>query len=91
MTDYNTWFEDTREMIIKEEGVWYNKYMRSLFRSYLTSINKEFTDVISSERRDWIQGKVKVDCSYLDLMELARLTYNNLIKDDSWIKKEAKK
>ena len=78
-------------MIIKEEGTGYNEYMRSLFKAYLTSSNKEFTDAISSERRDWIQGKVKVDYSYLDLMELARLTYNNLVDDESWIKKEAKK
>ena len=89
--EYNTWFDDTREMIVKEEGTGYNEYMRSLFKAYLTSSNKEFTDAISSERRDWIQGKVKVDYSYLDLMELARLTYNNLVDDESWIKKEAKK
>ena len=78
-------------MIVKEEGTGYSEYMRSLFKAYLTSSNKEFTDAISSERRDWIQGKVKVDYSYLDLMELARLTYNNLIEDKSWIKQEAKK
>ena len=64
--------------------------MRSLFRSYLTSGNTEFTTAISSERRDWIQGKVKADYSYLDLMDLGRLTYNNLVDDESWIKKEAK-
>ena len=90
VTSYNTWFEDTMESIVKEEGTGYNEYMRSLFHAYLTSSNKEFTDAISSERRDWIQGKVKADYSYLDLMELGRLTYNNLIKDESWIKKEAK-
>ena len=89
VTAYNTWFEDTRESIVKEEGTGYNEYMRSLFRAYLTSSNTEFTDAIASERRDWIQCKVKADYSYLDLMELGRLTYNNLIEDESWIKKEA--
>lgn len=90
VTAYNTWFEDTRDTIIKEEGTGYNEYLRSLFRAYLSSGNEEFTDAIASERRDWIQGKVKVDYSFLDLMELGRLTYNNLIEDESWIKKEAK-
>ena len=64
--------------------------MRSLFRAYLTSSNVEFTDAISAERRDWIQGKVKADYSYLDLLELGRLTYNNLVEDESWVQKAAK-
>ena len=33
---------------------------------------------------------MKVDYCYLDLIELGRLAYNNLIKDESWIKKEDK-
>ena len=85
VTAYNTWFEDTRDTIIKEEGTCYNEYLRSLFCAYLSSGNDEFTDAIASERRDWIQGKVKIDYSFLDLMELGRLTYNNLIKDESWV------
>ena len=52
VTAYNTWFEDTREKIVKEEGNGYNEYMRSLFRAYLTSSNDEFMDAISAERRD---------------------------------------
>ena len=76
--------------IIKEEENGYNKYMRSLFRAYLSGTNQEFTNAINSERRDWIQGKLKADYYYLDLIELDRLTYNNLIEDESWIKKEAK-
>ena len=75
---------------MKEEGNGYNEYMRSLFRAYLTSSNEEFTDAISAERRDWIQGKVKADYSYLDLLELGRLTYNNLVEDESWVQKAAK-
>ena len=81
---FNTWFEDTRERITKEEGDGYNEYLRSLFRSYLTSSNKEFVEAINAERRNWIQGKLKDDYSYQHLMELARVTFNNLVEDESW-------
>ena len=54
VTNFNTWFEDTREEIVKEEGTGYNKYIFSLFCAYLSGRNQEFTDVINSERRDWI-------------------------------------
>ena len=54
------------------------------------SNNEEFTDAISTEQRDWIQGKVKADYSYLDLMDLARLTYNNLVENKAWGKTNVK-
>jgi hypothetical protein len=84
VTKYNTWFDDTREHITKEEGEGYTEYLRALFRAYLTSTNKEFVDSIAAERRDWIQGKVGANYSHRDLMELGRLTYNNLVEDGTW-------
>ena len=75
---YNTWFVDTRQDIIKEEGKGYNEYLRSMFRAYLSSNNKEFVETIKEERRKWIQGKLGKTYSYIDLMDLGRLSYNNL-------------
>merc|ERR1740124_2039321 len=87
---YNTWFKDMRDRILKEEGEGYNKYLRSMFHVYLASDNTEFVDTIKNERRRWTQGKLGADYTYLDLMELGRLTYNNLIEKDSWNGKPAK-
>ena len=33
LSKYNTWFEDTREAIITEEGEGYNKYTRMIFKA----------------------------------------------------------
>ena len=90
---YNTWFCDTREEIMKEEGEGFSEYLRSLFRAYQSSDNKEFLDAIAEERRKWTQGRLQHDYSYIELMELGRLTYNNLVDDDSWSsnKKKAEK
>ena len=38
---YNTWFDDTRKYIIKEDGKdSYNEYLRSMFCAYLLCNNK---------------------------------------------------
>ena len=71
---YNTWFEDTRDKILKEEGEGYNEYLRSMFRAYLACKNTEFVEAIKDERRRWTQGKLGASYTYLDLMELGRLT-----------------
>ena len=81
---YNTWFDDTRELIIKEEGDGYNEYLRSMFRAYLSCDDKEFADTIKDERRKWTQGKLGTSYTYRDLMDLGRLTYNNLLDEGSW-------
>jgi len=81
---YNTWFEDTRERIIKEEGDGYNEYLCSMFRAYLECRNKEFVDAIKDERRKWTHGKLENSYSYHDLMDLGRLTYNNLMDENTW-------
>ena len=51
---YNSWFEDMREKITKEEGDGYSEYLRSLFRAYLTSKNQAFLEAIQAEERDWM-------------------------------------
>ena len=53
---HNTWLEDTREIIIKEEGDSYNKYLCSMFRGYLSRDDKEIIDAIKDEGRKWTQG-----------------------------------
>ena len=81
ITNFNTWYEDIREHIIKEEGEGYSEYFRALFRAYATSSNQEFLEVIATKRRNWIQGELTQDYSYHDLMETARVTFNNLIEE----------
>ena len=81
---YNTWFQDTKDEIIKEEGEGYNEYLRSLFRGYLAAKNEEFIQTINAEKRNWMQGKVAANYSFLDLMDVGRIAYNNLVDDESW-------
>ena len=76
---YNTWFKDTRTTIIKEGGPGYNDFLCSMFRAYLTCKDQEFLDAIKDERRKWIQGKLSAKYIYHDLMDLGRVTLNNLI------------
>ena len=49
---FNTWFDDARKSIIKEEGSGrYNEYLRSLFKTYLSCANTEFVESIKDEKR----------------------------------------
>ena len=91
IVQYNTWFDDTRELIIKEEGDGYNEYLRSMFRAYLSCDDKEFADTIKDERRKWTQGKLGTSYTYRELMDLGRLTYNNLLDEGSWNSKASAK
>ena len=81
---YNTWFEDMRDGINKEEGEGYSEYLRVMFRAYMSSSNQPFLDAIQVEERDWMQGEVRQGYNYRDLMNLGRLTYNNLVEKGSW-------
>ena len=81
---YNSWFEDTRDAIVKEEGQGYNEYLRSMFRAYLTCEDEEFLNAIKDECRKWIQGKLPATYLYRDLMDLGRVTFNNLMDETSW-------
>ena len=84
---YNTWFEDIKKEIIREEGAGkYNEYLRCLFRAYLTCSDKEFVDAVKDEKRKWQQGKLAANYAYSDLMELGRLTYVNLLEDGTYDK-----
>ena len=81
---YNTRFEDTRDMTIKEEGEGYNEYLRPMFRGYLSCSDSEFVDAIKDERKQLTQGKLGSNYSYRDLMDLGRLTYNKLLDEGTW-------
>ena len=70
--------------ITKEEGERYSEYLRTMFRTYLTSNNRSFLESINAEERDWIQGKVQPGYGYRDLINLGRLTYNNLVEKEDW-------
>ena len=78
------------DRILKEECERYNQYLRSMFRAYLECDNTEFVDAIKDERRRWTHGKLGAAYTYLDLMELGRLTYNNLVDEESWSSKTSK-
>ena len=81
---YNTWFQDVRSEIRKEEGDGYNEYLRALFKGYLAAKNDEFLQTIGAEKREWVQGKVSLSYDYRDLMDVGRITYNNLVSDQTW-------
>ena len=85
VTRYNTWFEDIRSNIIRDEGAGkYNEYLRNLFRAYMTCNNAEFVDAVKDERRKWMQGKLGQGYDYVDLMDLGRVTFNNLLENGDW-------
>ena len=87
---FNTWFESTRDAIIAEEGKGYNEYTRMLFQAYLTSSNAEFVIAIKEEERRWIQDKLP-DYSHTDLLELGRVTFNNLPDTEDGVQVEDNK
>ena len=80
---FNTWFESTRDAIIAEEGKGYNEYTRMPFQAYLTSSNAEFVIAIKEEERRWIQDKLP-DYSHTNLLELGRITFDNLPDTEDW-------
>ena len=50
----------------------------------------EFKDAVKEEEREWIQDKLKSDYSFKDLPELVRVTYNNQVDQEGWIKLKTK-
>ena len=89
---YNTWFTDVRTMIIRDEGPdKYNEYLRNVFRSYLTCTDKEFIEVVKGEKRKWMQGQLPHDYDYTSLLDLGRITFNNLQAGNEWEGSESKK
>ena len=88
---FNTWFCDTRDLIIRDEGDRYDEYLRSLFRAYSVSELPEFRDTIAAQKRQWVHGEVRKGYGFRDLMEIARVSYNNMVEDKSWaVKKKYK-
>ena len=61
-----------------------------MFQSYLHSNNEEFKIAIKEEERRWIQDKLP-DYSHNDLLELGRITFDNLVESDGWVQAEDKK
>jgi len=78
------------DRILKEEGEGYTEYLRSMFRAYLASDSTKIVDAIKEERRRWTQDKLGAAYTYLDLMKLGRLAYNNLVDKESWNDKPTK-
>ena len=88
---FNTWFCDTRDVIIRDEGDRYDEYLRSLFRAYSVSELPEFRDTIAAQKRQWVHGEVRKGYGFRDLMEIARVSYNNMVEDKSWAVKKKNK
>jgi len=78
------------DRILKEEGEGYTEYLHCMFRAYLASDSTKIVDAIKDERRRWTQDKLGAAYTCLDLMKLGRLTYNNLVDNESWNGKPAK-
>eukprot|EP00957_Ditylum_brightwellii_P064944 4927123-Ditylum_brightwellii.AAC.1 len=85
INEFNTWFTEKRNTIIREVGKeGYTKYKRCLFKTYQTAENKEFLTVIGQERRDWMMDKQKVGYCYSDSMSFALKMYNNQKSLGEW-------
>ena len=82
---FNSWFKEQRESIIRDEGKdKYNKYTRSLFKTYLTATNEEFLDTMKDEKRKWTQGKCPANYSHREVMKVATKAYNNIKSAKEW-------
>ena len=84
MVKFNTWFYDTLDLIIRDKEDKYDKYLRSLFRAYQASDQPEFRGTIAVQKRKWVRGEVNPGYNFRDMMEIARVTYNNIIENRSW-------
>jgi len=56
---FNEWFEDITVKIVRDKGdnSYKKEYLRHLFRIYITLRNKDFIDLIKTERRKWLTNK----------------------------------
>ena len=84
---FNEWFEDITVKIVRDKGdnSYKKEYLRHLFRIYITSRNKDFIDLIKTERRKWLTNKQSADYDYLDLMEFALAEYVNSKELKEWL------
>ena len=82
---YHTWLEDCKTQIDREEGdINYKEYLRCVFRTYLTSTNKEFREAIKDDKRKWVTGKLAKTYTYRDLIANGLLLFNNEVASGSW-------
>ena len=59
---FNTWFNNQRTSIIKEEGEGeYNEYVQSIFKTYLTAENQDFIDDIKDKKGNGLKEKLRKD------------------------------
>ena len=70
---------------MKQEGTGkYNKYIRYMFKTYLSSTNPEFNEAIKDAKRKWTQDLLKDNYSHTDLMETTTKTNNNIVANRGW-------
>ena len=79
------WFTDTRIAITAKEGKGYDEYLCHLFKAYLTSNSSDFLEAVKEKHRSWIQGSLEDTFDCKNLMDLGRVTYNNLVEDGNFI------
>ena len=79
-------------MIIRDEGLnSCNEYLRNIFHSYLTCLEKEFNETIKAEKGKWMERQLGQNYNYTNILDLGRVTYNNLVANDEWTGNAAKK
>eukprot|EP00957_Ditylum_brightwellii_P115958 8844601-Ditylum_brightwellii.AAC.1 len=82
---FNTWFSDTRNLIVKEvreDG--YTKYLRCLLKTYLMVVDPEFLEAVTLERRLWMMGRQADTYKYADLMQFTLTLFNNCMALSEW-------
>ena len=62
-----------------------------MFHAHLLCNDEELNETIKDEKRRWTQGKLGASYSYMDLIDLVCITYNNLESDTSWTVGESTK
>ena len=52
-----------------------------MFKTYLSSMNSEFNELIKDVKMRWTQDLLLNDYLYTDLMPTASKTFNNIVAD----------
>ena len=73
---------------IESRNLTHEDMVLDLFTALLTGKNEEFNQLIRSEKSKWEMGEV--DHTPSDLVTLATLKYNNLVKQSLWTKSSEK-
>ena len=84
LKNYHTWLEDSKTQINQEEGQGnYKKYLICVFRTYKTSMDKEFRNEIKEEKQKWVIGHLSEKYTYNILMQNGLLLFNNKVANNS--------